>query len=84
MIPPPRRNGNVLTAEITQLLIAHGAGDAGALDQLVPLVYDDLRRLARVQLRRRGGVETLNTGGLVNEAYLRLIDQTRAKRRKSS
>jgi RNA polymerase sigma factor (TIGR02999 family) len=67
-----------LTAEITQLLIAHGAGDSGALDRLVPLVYDDLRRLARVQLRRRGGVETLNTGGLVNEAYLRLVDQTRA------
>jgi RNA polymerase sigma factor (TIGR02999 family) len=67
-----------LTAEITQLLIAHGAGDSGALDRLVPLVYDDLRRLARVQLRRRGGVETLNTGGLVNEAYLRLVDQSRA------
>jgi RNA polymerase sigma-70 factor, ECF subfamily len=67
-----------LTAEITQLLIAHGAGDSGALDRLVPLVYDDLRRLARVQLRRRGGAETLNTGGLVNEAYLRLVDQTRA------
>ena len=67
-----------MTAEITQLLIAHGAGDSGALDRLVPLVYDDLRRLARVQLRRRGGVETLNTGGLVNEAYLRLVDQTRA------
>jgi RNA polymerase sigma factor (TIGR02999 family) len=67
-----------LTADITQLLIAHGAGDSGALDRLVPLVYDDLRRLARVQLRRRGGNETLNTGGLVNEAYLRLVDQTQA------
>jgi RNA polymerase sigma factor (TIGR02999 family) len=67
-----------LTAEITQLLLAHGAGDSNALDRLVPLVYEDLRRLARVQLRRRGGGETLNTGGLVNEAYLRLVDQTRA------
>jgi RNA polymerase sigma-70 factor (ECF subfamily) len=67
-----------VTTDITQLLIAHGAGDAEALDQLVPLVYDDLRRLARVQLRRRGGAETLNTGGLVNEAYLRLVDQTQA------
>jgi RNA polymerase sigma factor (TIGR02999 family) len=74
----PATDGTALTVEITQLLIAHGAGDSGALDRLVPLVYDDLRRLARVQLRRRGGVETLNTGGLVNEAYLRLIDQTRA------
>jgi RNA polymerase sigma factor (TIGR02999 family) len=67
-----------LTADITQLLIAHGAGDVRALDQLVPLVYDDLRRLARVQLRRRSGGETLNTGGLVNEAYLRLVDQSKA------
>jgi RNA polymerase sigma factor (TIGR02999 family) len=67
-----------LTVDITQLLIAHGEGNAEALDQLVPLVYDDLRRLARVQLRRRGGDESLNTGGLVNEAYLRLVDQTKA------
>jgi RNA polymerase sigma factor (TIGR02999 family) len=67
-----------LTVDITQLLLAHGAGDAEALDQLVPLVYEDLRRLARIQLRRRGGAESLNTGGLVNEAYLRLVDQTKA------
>ena len=67
-----------MTVDITQLLLAHGAGDAEALDQLVPLVYEDLRRLARIQLRRRGAAESLNTGGLVNEAYLRLVDQTKA------
>jgi len=64
--------------DITQLLVAHDAGDAQAFDQLVPLVYDDLRRLARVQLRRRRGTDTLNSAGLVNEAYLRLVDQSRA------
>ena len=68
-----------MTVDITLLLIAPGAGVAAALDRLVPLVYEDLRRLARVQLRRRGGgEESLNTGGLVNEAYLRLVDQTKA------
>jgi hypothetical protein len=56
---------------ITELLIAHGAGDPEALHRLVPLVYDDLRRLARVQLRRRRPGQTLETTGLVHEAYLR-------------
>jgi RNA polymerase sigma factor (TIGR02999 family) len=65
-------------ADITQLLNAHGEGDAAALDRLVPIVYDELRRLARAQLRRRGGRDSLETAGLVNEAYLRLIDQSRA------
>jgi RNA polymerase sigma factor (TIGR02999 family) len=65
-------------ADITRLLIAHGEGNTAALDQLVPLVYEDLRRLARAQLRRRAGHDSLETAGLVNEAYLRLIDQSRA------
>jgi RNA polymerase sigma factor (TIGR02999 family) len=64
--------------DITELLIAHGGGDPEALDRLVPLVYEDLRRLARVQLRRRRPGQTLDTTGLVHEAYLRLVDQTRA------
>jgi RNA polymerase sigma-70 factor, ECF subfamily len=63
---------------VTELLIAHRAGDDHALDRLVPLVYDDLRRLARRQLRRRQPGQTLDTGSLVNEAYLRLVDRTRA------
>jgi RNA polymerase sigma factor (TIGR02999 family) len=65
-------------ADITELLLAHRGGDATALDRLVPLVYDDLRRIARGQLRRRRPGDTLNTTGLVHEAYVRLVDQTRA------
>jgi RNA polymerase sigma factor (TIGR02999 family) len=67
-----------VSPDVTELLIAHGAGDADAFDRLVPLVYEDLRRIARVQLRRRSGSDTLDTGGLVHEAYLRLVDQRRA------
>jgi RNA polymerase sigma factor (TIGR02999 family) len=65
-------------SDITLLLHAHGAGDAAAFDRLVPFVYDELRRLARAQLRRRGGRESLETAGLVHEAYMKLVDQTRA------
>jgi RNA polymerase sigma factor (TIGR02999 family) len=64
--------------DITSLLQAHGQGEPGALDRLVPLVYADLRRLARGQLRRQRPGGSLDTAGLVNEAYLRLIDQSRA------
>jgi RNA polymerase sigma factor (TIGR02999 family) len=67
-----------VTADITQLLIAHGAGEAGALDRLVPLVYDDLRRVARVQLGRHRPGDSLNTTGLVHDAYMRLVDQSQA------
>ena len=64
--------------DVTELLHAHGKGEADAFGRLVPLVYDDLRRVARSQLRRLRVGETLNTTGLVHEAYLRLVDQTRA------
>jgi RNA polymerase sigma factor (TIGR02999 family) len=64
--------------DVTELLIAHRDGSPDAFDRLVPLVYEDLRRIARIQLRRVRGGDTLDTGALVNEAYLRLVDQTRA------
>jgi RNA polymerase sigma factor (TIGR02999 family) len=64
-------------ADVTQLLQAHGRGEPGALEQLVPLVYDELRRAARAQLRRRAAPASLDTTGLVHEAYLRLVDQSR-------
>src|SRR6201984_2885743 len=64
--------------EITQLLKAWGSGDVAALDRLTPLVYDELRRLARRYMRNeRAGNKTLQTTALVNEAYLRLVDAKR-------
>ncbi len=60
---------------ITQLLVEWGQGDQAALDQLMPLVYDELRRLARSYLRRERPDHTLQATALVHEAYLRLIDQ---------
>jgi RNA polymerase sigma factor (TIGR02999 family) len=56
------------------MLLAWSAGDRGALDRLLPLVYSELRRLARCYMRRERPGHTLQTTALVNEAYLRLID----------
>jgi len=61
--------------EVTQLLIAWSNGDQEALDKLVPLVYDELRRIARRYMDREPAGHTLQTTALVNEAYLRLIEQ---------
>ena len=61
--------------EVTRLLIDWGKGDQAALDELIPLVYDELRRLAGRYMRRESQGNTLQTSALVNEAYLRLIDQ---------
>ncbi|MDX1997621.1 MAG: ECF-type sigma factor [Thermoanaerobaculia bacterium] len=58
--------------EITRLLDAHRQGDAGAFGELLPLVYDDLRRLARRQLGRGRPDAVLDTTGLVHELYLKL------------
>ena len=63
--------------EITGLLLAWGGGDKAALDKLVPLVYQELRRLAHRQMRRERAGGTLQTTALVNEAYLRLVDYER-------
>jgi RNA polymerase sigma factor (TIGR02999 family) len=61
--------------EVTRLLVAWGNGDQAALEELIPLVYDELRRLAGRYMRRENQGHTLQTSALVNEAYLRLIDQ---------
>ena len=61
--------------EVTQLLVAWSDGDRAALDQLTPLVYEELHRLARKHMNRERQGHTLQTSALVNEAYLRLIDQ---------
>jgi RNA polymerase sigma factor (TIGR02999 family) len=61
--------------EVTRLLLAWSDGDRAALDQLMPLVYAELRRLAHRHLRGERSGHTLQTTALVNEAYLRLVDQ---------
>ena len=60
---------------ITQLLMQWSNGDQQALEQLTPLVYDELRQMARTYLRRERPDHTLQATALVHEAYLRLIDQ---------
>ena len=61
---------------VTGLLVRWSHGDHSALEQLTPIIYDDLLRLARVRLRREYGEHTLEPTALVHEAYLRLADQT--------
>ena len=59
---------------VTELLLAWGNGDRSALDDLVPLVHQELRRLARLQMRGERDNHTLQTTALVNEAFIRLVD----------
>jgi RNA polymerase sigma factor (TIGR02999 family) len=61
--------------EVSRLLVNWGNGDQAALDELIPLVYDELRRIAGRYMRREGQGHTLQTSALINEAYLRLVDQ---------
>jgi RNA polymerase sigma factor (TIGR02999 family) len=61
-------------AEITKLLKAWSGGDSEARDRLIPLVYQELRHLARHYRHKSGAGDTLQTTALVNEAYLRLVD----------
>ena len=67
MVPSPK--------DVTQMLVDATRGDPAALDQLMPLVYDELRRLADHYLRRERPDHTLQATALVHEAYLQLIDQ---------
>ncbi len=62
------------TGEVTRLLAAIDAGESGALDRLLPLVYDELRRVADIQLRRERPGHTLQPTALVHETYLKLAD----------
>ena len=62
---------------VTKLLHDLSAGRAGVVDELLPLIYDELKRLAAGYLRRERSGHTLQPTALVNEAYLRLIDITR-------
>ena len=60
--------------EVTQLLVAWSSGDREALDRLMPLVYDELHRLAQSYMHRERAGHSLQTTALIHEAYLRLID----------
>jgi RNA polymerase sigma-70 factor (ECF subfamily) len=64
---------------VTDLLIAWNDGDASALERLIPHVEGELRRIARHHMRRESPAHTLQTTALVNEVYLKLVDQTHAR-----
>jgi RNA polymerase sigma-70 factor (ECF subfamily) len=69
--------GEYGVAEISVLLRCWSQGDQGALDKLTPIVYDELRRLARRYMRGERAGHSLQTTALVNEAYTRLVDYKR-------
>jgi RNA polymerase sigma factor (TIGR02999 family) len=71
MTEPPQRH------DVTGLLLQWRQGDAAALEHLVPLVYDELRRIARAYLRGERAGHTLQATALVHEAYLRLVNLDR-------
>jgi RNA polymerase sigma factor (TIGR02999 family) len=63
------------SSQVSKLLVNWRQGDEGAREELIPLVYDELRRLARRHLRRERPDHTLQSAALVHEAYLRLVRQ---------
>jgi RNA polymerase sigma factor (TIGR02999 family) len=65
------------SGKVTGLLLQWSDGDHSALDRLIPIIYDDLLRLARAQLNREYRECTLQPHDLVHESYMRLADQTR-------
>lgn len=67
------------TGPLTELLVEASDGNVDAMNQLVPLVYDELRALAHRQLRRERAGHTLGTTALVHEAYIRLVGQERVQ-----
>ena len=69
--------GGATKDQVCELLRGWSNGDASALEQLTPIVYDELHRLARSYMRRERPGQSLQTTALVNEAYMRLVDYTR-------
>ena len=65
--------------DVNALLLAWSDGDQSALEKLAPIVYDELRRLARHYMRQERPGHSLQTTALVNEAYLRLVDYKRMR-----
>jgi RNA polymerase sigma factor (TIGR02999 family) len=71
--------GVAAQGEVTELLLRWSRGEDSALEQLVPIVYAELRRLAHRYMRGERADHTLQTSALINEAYLRLVDSGRVK-----
>jgi RNA polymerase sigma factor (TIGR02999 family) len=69
----------VAPSDVTHLLQEWSDGDREALDRLVPMLYEHMRRLAHLRLRREGESPSLNTTALVHEAYLKLVDLRRTR-----
>ena len=76
-----RKDGETSPEEIKGLLLEWGNGDKAALDRVIPMVYEELRRLAHRQMRRERAGDTLQTTALINEAYMRLVDYARVRPR---
>ena len=76
---PEQETMTVRPDEVTLLLVSWSNGDKDALDKLVPLVYSELRRLARRYMGRESPGHTLQTSALINEAYVKLVDQQNVK-----
>lgn len=79
---PEDRTGpdrNRRAPEITRLLLAWGEGDRAALEELMPLVYDELKRLARRKMADERSAHTLQATALVGEAYVRLVEINRVR-----
>jgi RNA polymerase sigma factor (TIGR02999 family) len=74
-----KEENSAAAGDVTRILLAWGEGDAGAAERLFPLVYDELRQIAGRYMRRERAGHTLQPTALVNEAYLRLVDQTRVR-----
>src|SRR5258708_30641370 len=65
--------------EVSQLLVAWNKGDGAALNRLMPLVYEELRRMARRHMGRQQPAGTLQTTALINQAYVQLVGRTAKK-----
>ena len=66
-------DGTISDPQVSELLVRWRNGDHAALEQLIPLVYDELRRLARRHLRREAQGQSIQSAALVHEAYLRMV-----------
>lgn len=75
--PAPFKELSKDAGNVTNLLLHWSNGDRSALDQLIPIIYDDLLRLARARLKNEHRESTLQATALVHESYLKLADQTR-------